>query len=335
MVTLREVAEDAGVSTALASRVLNPGKTRLRCTDETRETVLTSAKKLGYRRNPHSFALLTGRTMVLGCYLGQEFHLLSHPAAAFYFTAIQDAAARMGYSLVMITSDRAEEFDLRTVDGVIALRAREVDREAIHRFVRDVPVFSHESAAGTEEILSRSPLCPEGVNVLHRMSAEYLYDLGHRRILHVELPAWPKCPASRIFKACAEERGIEVHLTQAVDDWEDRLYPNALQALQSDDLPTAVYAFDDDLAQRVVNALTWRGVSVPRQVSVFSRETYDTPVCKSAGITGIMSGYGGWWQAALTQFVHVIEDRQKRESVDVPLATPRIVERRSCGPAPA
>ncbi len=62
-VTLREVAERAGVSTAATSQALN-GRGNLR--PETRERIKTIAAELGYTPNKHAAALRSGRTMSIG-----------------------------------------------------------------------------------------------------------------------------------------------------------------------------------------------------------------------------------------------------------------------------
>ena len=62
-VTLRDVAERAGVSTAAISQALNDrGSLR----PETRERIKAIAAELGYTPNKHAAALRSGRTMSIG-----------------------------------------------------------------------------------------------------------------------------------------------------------------------------------------------------------------------------------------------------------------------------
>ena len=63
MVTIREVAADAGVARSTVSYVLSGNK---RMSDETIRRVMASVKKLGYRPNAAARALALNRTNVLG-----------------------------------------------------------------------------------------------------------------------------------------------------------------------------------------------------------------------------------------------------------------------------
>ncbi len=62
-VTLRDVAERAGVSTAAISQALND---RGNLRPETRERIKAIAAELGYSPNKHAAALRSGRTMSIG-----------------------------------------------------------------------------------------------------------------------------------------------------------------------------------------------------------------------------------------------------------------------------
>ena len=105
MATLAEVARQAGVSLATASRVLN-GSTRV-VRPELRERVLAAATDLRYTPNAHAQALAGNRTASIGVVL----HDVSDP----YFATIAGGAMR-----------RAAEHDLLVM---MACTFRDPDRE--------------------------------------------------------------------------------------------------------------------------------------------------------------------------------------------------------------
>ncbi|MFW6181421.1 MAG: LacI family DNA-binding transcriptional regulator [Spirochaetota bacterium] len=75
MVTIKEVAARAGVSTATVSRVLNR---RGRYTPDTEQRVLAAVKELGYAVNPTARSLKTGTSATMGILLPPAV-LLDHP----------------------------------------------------------------------------------------------------------------------------------------------------------------------------------------------------------------------------------------------------------------
>src|SRR3954453_13971592 len=77
---LTEVADQAGVSLATASRVLN-GSDRT-VSERYRRRVLAAAGQLGYRANPHAQAMARGASNIVG--------LVVHDLADPYFSAIAD-----------------------------------------------------------------------------------------------------------------------------------------------------------------------------------------------------------------------------------------------------
>src|SRR4051794_40826939 len=77
-VTLMDVALEAGVSLATASRAFNGSTRKVR--EELRERVLVAAKKLNYSANAPAQAMARGRTNVVG--------LLVHDIADPYFSSI-------------------------------------------------------------------------------------------------------------------------------------------------------------------------------------------------------------------------------------------------------
>jgi len=70
MATLRDIAGELNISTAVVSRVLN-GKSDVWASPATRQRIFEVAKELGYRPSATARALTTGRTMQLGVIVGE------------------------------------------------------------------------------------------------------------------------------------------------------------------------------------------------------------------------------------------------------------------------
>ncbi len=97
-VTIKDVAEDAGVSTATVSRVLN--KSPL-VTEDLVERVQQSIRKLGYRPNAAARALKTKQTRAIGILVPD----IANPYFMHIIKGIEDVISPLEYSLLMASSD--------------------------------------------------------------------------------------------------------------------------------------------------------------------------------------------------------------------------------------
>jgi DNA-binding LacI/PurR family transcriptional regulator len=77
-VTLRHVADEAGVSVTTVSRILNGRETGVPIREATRQRILTAASALGYRPNLMARALRGSRSSLLGVIvrdIADPFHI--------------------------------------------------------------------------------------------------------------------------------------------------------------------------------------------------------------------------------------------------------------------
>ena len=111
--TLAEIADQAGVSQATVSRVLNdkPG-----VSDSTRQCVLTALDVLGYQRPTHLKPVTTG---LVGLIVPE----LTNPAFASYAQAIETLLSRKGYATAVCTQAPG---GMREDDYIRVLRSRQV-----------------------------------------------------------------------------------------------------------------------------------------------------------------------------------------------------------------
>src|SRR5574339_649836 len=124
MATIREVAEQAGVSYATVSHVIN--NTRL-VSQETRERVLTAMAALDYRPNALARSLRQGKTNTLGLVLPDS----ANPFFAEISRSIEDEAFKKGYSVFLCNTELDTERELfyvdvlskKQVDGIIFVAA--------------------------------------------------------------------------------------------------------------------------------------------------------------------------------------------------------------------
>lgn len=119
--TLSEVARDAGVSLATASRAIN-GSANRTVRPDLRERVLASARRLGYSPDPSAQAMARGRTTSVG--------LVVHDIADPYFSSlaagVAEAADRDGLIVTLTSTRHSPERERAFVELMDRQRARAV-----------------------------------------------------------------------------------------------------------------------------------------------------------------------------------------------------------------
>lgn len=90
MPTIREVAENAGVSASTASRILAGGDKRTLYSDATVARVEQAAEALGYRLNYHMRSVRTGRSNAIGFSMDAKRQTSSRQVGSWYFEQLRE-----------------------------------------------------------------------------------------------------------------------------------------------------------------------------------------------------------------------------------------------------
>lgn len=269
--TMKDVAEQSGVSITTVSHVLNevPGK---RVNPQTRQRVLRVAEELLYRPNKLARGLRTQRSGMIG-FLSDR--VSTTPFAGRMILGAQDAAEEAGSLLVLLNSGGDPGLEEREVE---ALRERQVDGIVyalfFHRVVTPPPNLSQGPAVMLDARSSDgdiSSVVPDEVGGA-RTAVECLLAAGHRRIgyvtTHDDIPARHLRLAG--FRQALEVYGVPVDPALVVEESADARggYAGAQKLLTRTDAPTAIFCFNDRTAMGVYQGATVLGLSIPGDVSV-------------------------------------------------------------------
>jgi DNA-binding LacI/PurR family transcriptional regulator len=278
------------VSRATVSYVLNGVDARV--SGATRARVLEAARELGYVPNPVASALRAGRTSVV---------LLALPAwplgsaLADRMTACVTALERLRYTpLVHFRHAAGQDALIRACDRVrpVGLIAPAAD------LCPDRIAMLH--ANGTRAVIALADEPLEHVATLAfeqalvgEVAIEHLAERGHRHVLAL-LPSHPElvelgCRRLAGAEAAAARLGVTVTATT-----------NLVEGLAAE--PTAVYAFNDELALGALPAL-------PNGTALIG--TDDTPAARLAHprLTTIALGSNAAWERIAQRLHALIEDK--------------------------
>lgn len=271
-VTIKDVAEKAGVSTKTVSRVMN-GEAHVRAA--LRETVMRVVAELGYRPNAFARSLSSARSYLIGMFLDD-------PAWSGYAAGMQRGALmrcrERHYHLVVEPIDSGIdgwEEDLMAsianlrLDGAILTPplcrlSPLLDRlEAVNLpYVRISP--------GEDE--SRSGLVDIDEEGAAFAMTEHLIGLGHRDIGFIEgIPSHAATPKRRAgFLSAMHRAGLPVGADRIVPG--DFTFKRGIEGgetlLRLKKRPTAIFASNDDMALGVSAAAAKLEIAVPSQLAI-------------------------------------------------------------------
>lgn len=284
-VTLRTVAEVAGVGVSTVSRVINsaPSERETWASKETVQRILSAAAELGYRRNPHAASLRTARTLQVGVVVPrlQDFVL------ATIFEGIDAAASERGYAAFVTNSlddpqqreSRVRQLLDRRVDGLILGDARSED-----------PVLQWLSSEGVPFVLaSRSSSDYPGAFADDArggfLVADHLARLGFSDIAVIAGPDFASTANFRIkgFRDGLHAHGLQLPDHRLVRTGFDAAAGRAgIEQLLNAGPPTAIFATNDFAAIGAIGGLREHGLSVPDDVAIVGYN--DTPLAESLSV---------------------------------------------------
>lgn len=281
-VRLSDVAQDAGVSLATASRVLNgssrvPGK-------EVAERVRASAAKLGYVPNAQAQALARSRSGLIG--------LVVHDIADPYFATIARAAQQQAFAsqtqVLLTQTDRDVQTEIQAIRSLIAQQVDALVLVGSHCYGGEddgaisTLLEGFTSNGGTVVGLGQSlgvgrTIVPDNAEAAEELATALIVE-GHRRFAVVEGIQGIPSASSRTggFMRALTQAGIEPELTLRAGLTREGGHEAAAQvqehlssdAAPDDALPLCLFAPADVMALGAIGELRRLGVEVPSQVAV-------------------------------------------------------------------
>jgi DNA-binding LacI/PurR family transcriptional regulator len=279
-VSIRDVAQSAGVSMATVSRALSG---RGNVSERSRRRVLDAAAELGFVPSYNAASLASGRTRNIG--------IMLPTVQRWFFSSVLEGASgallEAGYDLTLYTTGEGpgqrhsvlNDFLLRQrLDGVVAV-SLELSPDEVEQLLRvKRPVVG-----------LGGPI--QGIATLHiddvetaRRATQHLINLGHRDIAHLSgSPEFERdfaLPVSRRvgFETAMDEAGVTVrpewlmHTDFTVGG--SHTVAKRLLAAPSG-RPTAVFAASDEMAIGVITAAQELGLRVPHDLSVIGIDGHE------------------------------------------------------------
>ncbi|WP_284747815.1 LacI family DNA-binding transcriptional regulator [Amycolatopsis sp. RTGN1] len=332
-VTLREVAEQAGVSMMTVSNVMNGNRARV--SPGTIEKVQRIADELGYVPSASARSLATKASRLVGLLVpaADEDSLMISPHTMAIVGLIERELRKYGYHLLLRgvahPDEVAEALRSWSLDGAILLGF--LDEEVgklTKKTIGAVHVVAIDSYSANR--LTTGTRSDDFAGA--RLAARHLLDLGHRRILFAG-PAFSGVGVVHerfegFCQAFADAGFSRPDLVETVNT--TYAEGRALGLTLWDRGLTAVFATADILAVGIVHGLTEAGARVPEDVSVVGFDDLDLCNYVTPKLTTVAQDIARKASTAVSILMDSIEkgERPKRPvTIDVSL-----VERESTAP---
>ena len=279
MLTIRDVARQAGVSVATVSRVLNNST---HVSPDTRDSVMKAVAQLGYRPNANAQALATQVSDTIG-------------------VVVMDVSDAFFGALVKAVDMVAQQYQKNVLIGN-SYHEAEKERNAIEVLIRQRcnALIVHSKALSDEELAAFMEQVPGMVLInrivpgyLHRcvgldnvsgavMATRMLLNNGHQRIGYLASSHRIEDNEQRYegWLRALQERGVV-----PPDSWLASGSPDMqggeaamVELLGRNPGLTAVFAYNDSMAAGALTALKDNGVAVPQHFSLIGFD--DIPIAR-------------------------------------------------------
>jgi len=306
MVTIKDIAKEAGVAKSTVSRYLNNGSV----SPKTREKIEAIVKKKGYKPNTFARSLKAQKTNMIGVIIPR----LDSPSTNEVLSGIDSKAHEKGYQLIITNANQETEREIediytlakQKVDGIIFL-AREITeahRSAVEEIglpflvlgqdTRDIPSITHDDYGAGEKI------------------ARHAVELGHEKFLYFNVSAEDKAVGRDRFKGFIDEasQNKAVKVKEVETSFVIReAYDTAMMELKGLDV-TFVVGATDTIALAIMKAAHDLDLKIPGDLSIAGYGGYDLLSFMSPALTTIKYPYFAIGDLAIETIEKMIREQE-------------------------
>jgi LacI family transcriptional regulator len=317
-VTIKDVADHAGVSVTTASYAIN-GKGTI--SEATRKRVLRAAEELNYHPNAFARNLKRQKSGTIGVFISRFGGLFYEDI----LDGIHDTVLDTDFELIVCPESRPinKHLTQRQVDGAIVFDSKisskllqNIASERLPLIVLDRNIKSPyifpillDNQAGAKAIL------------------EHLYARGARRIYYLTgaSDSFDNKERMRTFVKEAKKKGVIIQVFKG-NFTQEAGYDLGKLTVRSKDLPEAIFCANDQMAIGFIEAMHECSIRVPEEVSVVGFDDIAIAQYMQPALTTVGYSRFAWGQQAAKQLIDYIAYGTPIQSGRIPVT---LIERES------
>jgi LacI family transcriptional regulator len=334
VVTIKDVAREAGVSVGTASQALR-GSAVVR--EATRQRVLAVAARLRYQPSALARGLVTRRTHTVGLLISD----IANPFFIRAVRAVEDVAQENGYNVILCNTDEAPAKETqylrvlmeKRVDGIILATTA-----ASRRGVREIQwqriplvLFDRELPGVATHVVK-----VDGV-LGGRLATLHLLGLGHRRIAIIHGPLDRSTGVERLegYRTALRAAGMrpDPALIREGNFKQDSGYGVARALLDLAAPPTALFCTNNLMTVGALRALRERSVRIPEDLSLVGYDDMEWWTLTHPPLTTVGQPVYDLGREAMRLLLAQMGSEKRRRPQRIVLK-PELILRESCGPPP-
>lgn len=310
MITLKEIAKMAGVSSATVSKVIN-GKDE-HISENTRQRVLDIVEREGYIPNGVAKSLRMQNTKTIGLIMPDVMNLFFSELAR----GIEDAAEKRGYSVILCNTDnkgaKEEKYikilQEKKVDGIIITAAENSAGEFLKRCTIPVVLVDRDIE------LDRKLGCITVDNEKGAyIATNFLIKKGCKNISYISSNKLSRPSTERLsgYKQALMENGIEFQedITYFNNFKTETGYLGVLNVFKKNKTVDGIFCGNDLIAIGAIKALKERGIRVPEDVKVIGFDNISICDYLDPPLTTIKQPIYEMGEEAINMLIDIIEKR--------------------------
>lgn len=337
MITLKQIAQKTGLNISTVSRALSD-KSHL-INKDTRQKIVSVAKKYGYVKNLNAEALAKGYSKDIGLLFPAIFESLFYND--FYLKVIEGiskVAPSYGYNLRILFLNDQEAFS-KIVEKSNSWHLKGV---VLSPFLSAFAEYHVMSDTNIKKINCPIVVLGKAINKSNIRSVvlddfkggydgtQFLINLGHKKIAVIRGVLEDIEDRFRGYKKALADNGLKVNdsfiLQGDKNAGVDTGYKNTKGLLNGTERPTAIFALDDEMAYGAIKAIKEEGLSCPGDISVLGfdgmrmDELFDPPLTTMERPVDLMA----------KKAIELLIDDEQWKSSDIFRLEARVLLRDSC-----
>ncbi len=312
MVSIKEVAKQAGVSISTVSRVINKSipvnpKTRIRVED--------AINTLQYRPNLVAKGLREQSSKLIGLVVPE---IRNSHAFVSIIQFIEENAADYGYSVIVGNNHDNPDIEEAFIDTLIR---RNVDGIIFSRVSDESKVLNTINSAKLPAVIIDRSFHEEKYSsiVLNnvkagQIAADHFFSLGHRHIACITGLSSIKLVRERLDGFGKELKSKQITLAKKNIFEGDFSFESGVvgvkHLLKKESNITAIWAQNDLMGVGVINELTKQGIRVPENISVMGMDDIDIAKMTNPSLTSIRQPFYEISKSAVEILIKQIESKE-------------------------
>jgi DNA-binding LacI/PurR family transcriptional regulator len=268
-VSIKDIARALGVSHSTVSRALRDSPL---VRAETVSEIKQKAYALGYRPSAVARSLVTRETRTIGIVVTT----IADPFHGEVVTGIEEVAGAAGYSVILASSHREPEREIRAVralqerrvDGILVASSRVGDLYLSAMTEMRVPIVLINNQHDGQLVYSVSV---DNENAA-REAVQHLIDLGHKRIAYLGDRFGSHSDAERLagYRSAIDAAGIafDSEMVAQGDSSPEGSAPGVYRLLARPERPTALFCYNDMSSLAALRVAGELGLTVPDKLSI-------------------------------------------------------------------